>query len=367
MNKSLRWLFVVAAAVPGALYWILDALLRPEEPFSVAVIFRYGDLQMLPQIAAVGSGSIVASSVVDSPEASYLIGGQLLGFLYYGLFWRISELAGFLGGRGLVLADVLLSIGTYLVFKKLFLKFEVDELFASAIALFVVAGGIGLTDYFFSPRWPRPHLTTPLLVGGVTALFVYLKGKDFAFPLGVFSVLGGAMCGDIYSAFTLAVVFSFAVLTRRPRMKWFLLSLFLAAIVLSLIWLHNSELHTDTFTRMGIFKTDWPVPLFQLPHWYSLVITTFTVVVLFVGLYLSRRNRVRLVWMLSLCIVSFLALPLWSLLFGVVTQIYHFLTSHIFYCTLTLLVVAGLTASFYLSKLQRGSRYILIATLLLLG
>ncbi len=180
----------------GLIYWLLAALHRPDEPFKITLLYRYGDTDYLPLIYALARGQY-SEFVTFEAYGSGLLSFPVVSMLPHALCVAVF------GDGGFVVADALVSVARFLLAYCLLNIALGNRTFAAVGALLMVVATYELGIWNF--RYPRPFVTNLFQIGtlitGVAVwrhLRLHLARPVIYITHGV--VIGLAAQGDMHGA-----------------------------------------------------------------------------------------------------------------------------------------------------------------------
>jgi len=358
------WVLPIVPALAILTYWIMNWL--QGESLSVAAMYRYGDYQLFPAIAALAHFSW-GEWLVAERFGEGLLSIPLPGMALHGLAF------GVLGPIGLVVADLLLAICTYLASCRLLrtcgIHSPTSEVLALVVSCGLLGGGPTLADdlmfwtvkvHLWGFRIPRPFVTDLLLLLCVDqGLRVFVLRRDAAREWALLGFWFGLLLQcNFFAATTVGLGLGFG-LADRARRGWpvaqvmrSMCSLTLVTAVTALPFILQRLLeHPDVPVRLGSFPVPRLSPLYLGPE----VIMDFTreiapavttaalagAVIKWRGTAERRERLGGLLVVTLLCVLSTFALPASTIVLGRTAQPYHFLLELITFTTLLLLVATG--------------------------
>jgi hypothetical protein len=331
------------AACIGISYWATSIFIRPNEPISIRIMYRYQDTDYLPFIFALARAKLHEFVTEE--------GG---GFLPFPLLMDVPHamMIALFGAWGFAVADALIMCIWFALFYLIARVFIEDERVAVLIALvmLITAGPWGwqrLTEINLEGVWNFRY-TRPF-IAGLFMLALVLTTRTIAASLletrtrpGVYIVhgllLGGSAQGDMHLAiigcFVTAALYIF-FLTRLRSVLWAKATCLTAAGfllgVLPMLVQQAAGGNADYRARLGMFPIDRLSP----PFYFSIVdaIDVAGVLGLWAAIYLLGRrytqSRLRNINLLLAVIVGYiifstLSLPLFTSIMGRGFLLYEF-------------------------------------------
>src|SRR5579863_3901933 len=191
-------LAILVAGVSGLIYWIVAASIRPNAPFLVTILYRFGDTDYLSLFYAL-------SRFQFHEFTTQGIGLQRLIAFPTGLSFLYSLPIAAFGDVGFPLADLIISIlrmGACLLAARVFFR-SPGAILAAAITLFVLTGPLPLISrywtLFYRPLWDMRYLR-PFVTGLFALVLIvnthYLNAALHRnLPVYRLSIFQGALIG----------------------------------------------------------------------------------------------------------------------------------------------------------------------------
>lgn len=336
---------LLLVVLKAAAYWLGSFLVRPDDPLSTLVIYRGQDIQSLPLIRAIAN--------LNPGEAGVL---EWYGF---GTMARIAPyiphavLLAIAGPAGFILADVIITVGVFLVLARVFRLAGIGTVIAHAVAALLVCLAtndfgqpgirlVGVEYLFWGLRIPRPFVSdlfNLLAIGGSLAALSDLRldraPRGFVlFITGVSAAL--LLQADVFTATGLGLAFfaGFPLLlvsrqfSSRAALRAALVVAAWALLASAPFLVSSLAIDGAVADRLGVF----PTPRFdrRLPFEWPVAAALILLVALSVILerwerrMSDRRAADARRLLLIIAGASLLALPVSTALLGRATQIYHY-------------------------------------------
>jgi hypothetical protein len=170
-----EWALYVYVILCALRPWIVGAALFPRDPAAVRVIYRspMGDIQYFPMINALAGGNFGENAVYES------WGKGVESFPFASLIFHAGATAIFGSYAGYLLADVVVTLAFFFLFRTWCRLFSAREGWADFIAALFACG---LPDIYvnlgqiWGQRLPRPFVSDLYFIAGLT-LLVWLAWK----------------------------------------------------------------------------------------------------------------------------------------------------------------------------------------------
>ena len=358
-RSPLDWLFLLAVLFSASSYWVCWRQYCPDEPASIAAIYRAGDIENYPFIAAL-SRLQLGESVVRECVGTGVAPFPLWSSLPHGICLRLFGPAGFF------VMDLIGFVAFYLACVAMLRQIAVSPLVARGVALLILSGGmadlqdlqaatpalqhLSVTLEFWGLRITRPFISSPLLCICLALFFHLLTDDSRNRRLPAWACLGVCcsllLQADPYAAMTIATctLLLFLYLLARGRVGALQLAgqamAFLAAFLLCAvpyIVQRACEL-PDSPRRLGVFPVDRFHPLWLPYPNFTFLRLVWIAALGVIGLSWLLRNDAATgkstqitIAIAGVCTASYFSLPLACLLLGKTLQVYHFVISfHVF-------------------------------------
>jgi hypothetical protein len=264
-------IFLLAALLIGASYWIGVRVIRPAATLDQAILFRPGgDPDYLPPLTALAR--------LDFGEASVReMAGQGIRSFPFGSLLLHSSLVRLFGEPGFVAADIFAFLLYGCVLSYFLRKSGIARPIAEVLTLFVLSGALSVVLHsifgtytnnipvtFWHHRFPRPLITESFVVAFLSLAVRFINDPELRSKLSAWALMGalGACLvqSDIYQAMNITLLAIFLVLYLFPKNRKTILGGVTVAVGVAAILstpfvyqrLHESQ---DILRRWGTFSS----------------------------------------------------------------------------------------------------------------
>lgn len=371
-------IIIFLVLLTGLTYWFFSFWHYPNDPLSVAVLYRGSDDMIYYPFVKALSDCTIEESVVYEYAGSGVRSYPFLPLLVHAGLFR------FFGPAAFVIGEVLFTLLYYLLAVTLLRACGVSQPLSRLVSFCLITGILNFTITVPSPfahssttlyfdfwdrRFPRPLVSGPLLLGAILLLMKLCSPTDTLKSKSLWILFGIAAAvlpqADPYAAivFFLAagVAFVFLLCTARHQRSEILKGMMLcipAGMLTSLsLFIQRFMEHPDLPRRYGVFPIDRDFFLFEFQNAGVIAL----VVILAICLEILKHSlpgsvtpaQARFSRLLSLlCVSACFALPVSGFVLGKTIQPYHFALVSITFASYGVLIHALLLLQIAFARVQ---------------